>query len=140
VVCWNGREVARGYRCLGAKQGRGAALVPPMSLPIAFRFDGFYIEDGVHRAVAARQIGLTAIPAVLYEAGQPPKTVSVPLDQLHSPKASIRLSDPRHNYPALEAAMRTPLGRSRIPPISIQPLGAPGQTQSIPLDQVTIDP
>jgi hypothetical protein len=101
---------------------------------------GYFIEDGVHRAVAARQNGLKIIPAVLYEAGSPPRRVYVPLDQLHSPKPSISLSDPRHNYPALAAAMGTPLGRSRIPPISIQPLGASGQPKSVPLDQVTIAP
>jgi hypothetical protein len=101
---------------------------------------GYYIEDGVHRAVAARQNGLKTIPAVLYEPGQPPRTIFVPLDQLHSPKSSISRSDPRHNYPALEAALGTPLGRSKIPPISIQLLGAPGQTKAIPLDQVAIAP
>jgi hypothetical protein len=102
--------------------------------------DAYYIEDGVHRAIAARENRLKIIPAVLYEPGQPPQAVYVPLDQLHSPKPSISRSDPRHHYPALEAAMGTPLGRSKIPPISIQPLGAPGQTQSIPLDQVSINP
>ena len=100
----------------------------------------YFIEDGVHRAVAARENKLKAIPAVLYEPGQPPKLVFVPLDQLHSPKLSISRSDPRHAYPLLEAAMGTPLGRSKIPPISLQPLGAPGQPQSIPLGQVTIQP
>jgi hypothetical protein len=100
----------------------------------------YYIEDGVHRAVAARECGLKVIPAVLFEPGQPSRTVYVPLDQLHSPKMSISRSDPRHNYPALEAAMSTPLGRSKIPPISIQRLGARGQTGSIPLSQVAIDP
>jgi hypothetical protein len=94
----------------------------------------------VHRAVAARENRLRTIPAVLYDPGQPPKIVYVPLNELHSPKASISRSDPRHNYPSLEAAMGTPLGRSKIPPVSIQPLGAPGQTQSIPLGQVSIDP
>jgi hypothetical protein len=101
---------------------------------------GYFIEDGVHRAVAARQHGLKIIPAVLYEAGNPPRRVYVPLDQLHSPKASISRSDPRHNYPALAAAMATAVGQSRIPPISIQPLGAPGQPGAVPLGQVTIAP
>jgi hypothetical protein len=102
--------------------------------------DAYYIEDGVHRAVAARENRLAIIPAVLYEPGQSPQAVYVPLGQLHSPKPSISRSGPRHNYPALEAAMGTALGRSKIPPISIQPLGAPGQSHSIPLDQVTIHP
>ena len=98
----------------------------------------YYIEGGVHRAVAARENGLRVIPADLYEDGQPPRRIYVRPDQLHSPKRSISRSDPRHNYPALEAAMRTPLGRFRIPPISLQPLGVPGQSSSVPLAQVQI--
>jgi hypothetical protein len=78
------------------------------------------------------------IPATLYEPGQPPRMIFVRLNQLHSPRTSISRSDPRHNFPALEAALATPLGRSRIPPIAIQPLGAPGQPASVPLDQVQI--
>jgi hypothetical protein len=62
----------------------------------------------------------------------------VPLDRLHSPRSSISRSDVRHNYPALERAMGTPLGRSRTPAIEVQPLGLPGQPPSIPLSQVTI--
>jgi hypothetical protein len=101
--------------------------------------DEFYIENGVHRAVAARENGLKVIPGILYEPGRPPRTVWIPIDQLHSPRVSISRSDPRHNYPALEVAMGTALGRSRIPPIEVQPLGVAGQPPSIPLSPVTID-
>jgi hypothetical protein len=52
----------------------------------------YYIADGVHRAVAARENGLARVPAK----------------------------------------------RAMVPPIEVQPLGAPGQTASIPLAQVTI--
>ncbi len=64
--------------------------------------------------------------------------ILVQLDQLHSPKRMISRSDPRHNYPALEAAMGTIKGRSKIPRISIQPLGSPAQPTSVPLAQVQI--
>jgi hypothetical protein len=101
--------------------------------------DEFFIENGVHRAVAARENGLRVIPAILHEPGQPPRQVYIPLDCLHSPRRSISRSDPRHNYPALEQAMGTPLGRSRVPPIEVQPLGLPGQPASILLAQVMID-
>ena len=40
--------------------------------------------------------------------------------------------------PALEAAMATAVGRAGMPPIEIQPLGAPGQTGSVPLALVQI--
>ncbi|MFO0800612.1 MAG: hypothetical protein U0804_24375 [Gemmataceae bacterium] len=101
--------------------------------------DEFFIENGVHRAVAARENRLRAIPAMLYSPGQKPRLVFVLLDQLYSPRVSISRSDPRHNYPALERAMGATVGRSRIPPIDVQPRGEPGQPASIPLALVTID-
>ncbi len=64
--------------------------------------------------------------------------ILVQLDQLHSPKRLISRSDPRHNYSALEAAMRTIIGRPKIPRISIQPLGSPAQPTSVPLALVQI--
>lgn len=98
----------------------------------------YFIEDGVHRAVAGRENGLKTIPAILYEPGQAPRRVYVRLDQLHSPKPAVSRSDPRHKFPALEAAMATAVGRSKILPIAIQPLGVPGQPRSVPLSQVQI--
>jgi hypothetical protein len=99
----------------------------------------YYIADGVHRAVAARENGLPLIPARLVIQGQPDQLTHVSPDQLHSPKASIsRTVTARRNYPALEAAMATPAGRAAIPPIEVQPLGAPGQTAAVPLAQVQI--
>src|SRR5262249_6369761 len=98
----------------------------------------YFIEDGVHRAIAARENGLAAIPAVLYESGKAPRRIVVALNSLHSPKRTISRSDPRHNYQTLESAMATIIGRSRMPPISLQPLGAANQPRSIPLAQVQV--
>jgi len=99
----------------------------------------YYIADGVHRAVAARENVLRLIPARLVIQGQPDQLIYVSPDQLHSPKASISRSvTSRRNYPALESAMATPAGRAAVPPIEVQPLGAPGQTASVPLAQVQI--
>ena len=99
----------------------------------------YYIADGVHRAVAARENGIRLLPARLVIQGQPDQSIYVSPDQLHSPKASIsgRVTS-RRNYPALEAAMATPAGRAAIPPTEAQLLGAPGQTASVPLAQVQI--
>lgn len=99
----------------------------------------YFIEDGVHRAVAAREHGLPAIAAILFSPGNPPRALMVALDQLHSPRRSISRFDPRHNYPALEAAMGISTKRAKIPPISLQPLGDAGQPLSIPLAQVQIN-
>lgn len=101
--------------------------------------DEFFVEDSVHRAVAARENGLSVVPAILYVPGQPPRAMWVALDQLHSPRPSVSRSDPRHNYPALEQAMGTALGRSRMLPIQLQPLGLPGQPATTPLKQVTVE-
>ena len=101
----------------------------------------YYIADGVHRAVAARENGLSAIPARLVVQGQADRLIYVIPDQLHSPKASIsRRVTSRRNYPALEAALATPAGRAAVPPIEVQPLGAAGQGASVPLAQVQIVP
>lgn len=101
----------------------------------------YYIADGVHRAVAARANGLRLLAAWLVIQGQPDQLIYVSPDQLHSPKASIRRSvTARRNYPALAAAMATPAGRAAVPPIEVQPLGAPGQTAAVPLAQVQIVP
>jgi hypothetical protein len=99
----------------------------------------YYIADGVHRAVAARENCLRLLPARLVVQGQPDRFIYVSPDQLHSPKATIsRAVTSRRNYPALEAAMATPAGRATIPPIEVQPLGVPGQTTSVPLAQVQL--
>jgi hypothetical protein len=110
-----------------------AAPASPGTLP------PYYIANGVHRAVAARENGLPFIAAKLIIQGQPDRFIDVRLDQLHSPKSSIsRRVTARRNYPALEAAMATPAGRAAVPSIEVQPLGAPGQTASVPLAQVQI--
>lgn len=99
----------------------------------------YYIADGVHRAVAARENGLPTIRARLVIQGQPDQFIDVSPDQLHSPRRSIsRTVTARRNYPALEAGMATPTGRVAIPPIEVQPLGVAGQTSSVPLAQVQI--
>jgi hypothetical protein len=101
----------------------------------------YYIADGVHRAVAARENALRLLPARLIIQGQADRFIYVSPDQLHSPKASIsRRVTARRNYPALETALATPAGRATVPPIEIQPLGAPGQTASVPLARVQIVP
>jgi hypothetical protein len=99
----------------------------------------YYIEDGVHRAVALRENGVRMVTAILYEPGQAPRQVYVRLDQLHSPRASVSATPgPRHDLPAMQAWLSTPAGRAQMPPISIQPLGEAGQTASVPLSQVQI--
>jgi hypothetical protein len=101
----------------------------------------YYIADGVHRAVAARENGLSLLPARLVVQGQPDQFIYVRPGQLHSPKASIsRRVTARRNYPALQAALATPAGRAAVLSIEVQPLGAPGQTASVPLAHVQIVP
>jgi hypothetical protein len=106
--------------------------------PAASPAPQFVIEDGVHRAVAVRENGGGMIPVRLFLPGQSPRLIVVGLDQLHSPRPTISRSDPRHNYPALEAALADPARRAAVRPIDLQPLGAPGQPASVPLRQVRI--
>jgi hypothetical protein len=99
----------------------------------------YYISEGVRRAVAARELGLIGILANLQSEGQPDRLICVDLDVLHSPKAVIaRFEDHRRNFSSLMRAMSTPEGRSKIPPIEIEPLGVPFQSGSVPLAEVLI--
>jgi hypothetical protein len=98
----------------------------------------YFIEEGVRRAVAAREADLTKILAIVHEPGQPPKKMTVQIDALYSPKASVRASDLR--YQKAFQGMQSAQGRAKIPPIDVQFLGDPGQPRSIPLHQVQLDP
>jgi hypothetical protein len=94
----------------------------------------YYIQQGVRRCVAAREVGRADIPAIIYEPGQAPVTIWIPLDQLHSPKPFI-LRDYRYlrytDYP-------TRVLKTDPPPIEVEPLGLPGQARTVPLRQVTL--
>jgi len=92
----------------------------------------FFIQQGVRRCVAAREAGLTDIPAIIYEPGQPPCRARIALADLHSPKLSIA-RDFRYirgcEYP-------TKVLKTEPPPIEVEPLGLPGQKKMVPLFQV----
>ena len=98
----------------------------------------YYIAEGVRRSVAARESGIKVIRAILHAPGQPDRVVYLSPDQLHSPKRSITASDPRYQRAA--GGMATATGRNVMPPIEIEPLGCAGQTSSIPLKDVQLDP
>jgi hypothetical protein len=94
----------------------------------------YYIEQGVRRCVAARDVGLSDIPAIIVEEGKADILTRIPLDQLHSPKHEV-LRDYRYirntEYP-------TVVLKTEPPPILVEPLGAHGQGPCIPLSQVVL--
>lgn len=94
----------------------------------------YYIEQGVQRAVAARTAGLADIPAWVCVDGHPPHLTRVRLDQLHSPKPTV----PRDYRYITRTEYPTCVLRTTPPPITVQPLGAAGQTASVPLAQVRL--
>jgi hypothetical protein len=98
----------------------------------------YYIENGVRRAVAARESGVQTIAAYLYDAGKKPQLIAVDLDDLHSPKSSISQSDRR--YVRALKGMGSAQARAKVPPIDVQPLGDKGQKSTVPLAQVALDP
>jgi hypothetical protein len=98
----------------------------------------YYIEDGVRRAVAAREQGLTRILAKLFEQGQPPRLILAPIGDLHSPKTSISQSDAR--YLQAVQGMASARGRAKMQEILLQPLGEKGQKATVPLAKVGLDP
>jgi hypothetical protein len=87
----------------------------------------YYIENGVRRAVASREAGLTEIPGMVFEPGRPPVYLMLKLVDLYSPKASTR-GDTR--FRRISPPIHTP--------IQVQALGAPGQTLSVPLKDVQV--
>ena len=98
----------------------------------------YYIREGVRRSVAARELGLRFLHAVLEIEGQPDQAIEVSPDRLHSPKGEVSLSDPR--YRNVLRGLSTEHGRMRMPPIAVQPLGLRGQSGPIPLSAVRLDP
>jgi len=94
----------------------------------------YYVLDGVRRSVAAREAGRADIPAKITELGKPSVLTRIPLDQLHSPKPEV-LRDYRYvrytEYP-------TQVLRTEPPPITVEPLGLPGQLPTTPLFQVSL--
>ncbi|HMF97681.1 MAG TPA: RHS repeat-associated core domain-containing protein [Vicinamibacterales bacterium] len=87
----------------------------------------YFIEDGVRRAVAARERGETTIPAIIHEPGKPPVRVDIPLDQLNSPKPVV---------PRDQRMVNALMQPSPPPPISVSPM--PGPVPSVPLADVKL--
>jgi hypothetical protein len=94
----------------------------------------YYIEQGVRRAVAAREAGLSDIPAVIYEPGMPPVAARIALTDLHSPKAAIARD---YRY-IRDTEYRTRVLKTEPPAIFVQPLGLAGQKKTTPLLQVVL--
>jgi hypothetical protein len=94
----------------------------------------YYIRQGVRRAVAAREAGWSDLPAQLVETGKPDVFFRVALSELHSPKRRVARD---YRY-IRDSEYPTQVLKTEPPPIEIEPLGASGQTSSIPLAQVTL--
>ncbi|QDT15319.1 hypothetical protein [Alienimonas californiensis] len=99
----------------------------------------YYIENGVHRAVAAREAGAPTLPAVLYRDGRPPQLVVVRIAALHVPATKDALSRTSSRYRRVEAALPQILAGTMNAPIEVQPLGVRGQSASIPLASVRLE-
>lgn len=89
----------------------------------------YFISDGVRRSLSSLQGGLDDVPATIVRSGQPDVTTRIPLNQLFSPKAEVPLDS---RFLGIQPPIRQP--------VIVQPLGAPGQPSSIPLNQVRMIP
>ena len=89
---------------------------------------GFFILNGVRRALAAREAGLKTVPAILYREGRPPeRRPRMRLAKLFSPKDSV---DTNARFRQIVVPIEQP--------IAVEPLGARGQARSIPLAAVRL--
>lgn len=89
---------------------------------------GFFIHDGVRRALACRAAGLTTVPAIVHREGREPESYPrMRLASLFSPKNTV-VSDLRflRIVPPIEV------------PITVEPLGIRGQPKSVPLAKVRL--
>lgn len=98
----------------------------------------YYIREGVRRAVAARETGVSVLSAWLEVEGRRDQIIEVSLDQLHSPREAVSITEQR--YLNVLRGMRTPLDRKKLPLIVVEPLGTRRQTGSVPLAQVRLEP
>ena len=89
----------------------------------------YYIQEGVRRSVAVREAGLTEVPATIFVEGQAPVTTTLPINQLFSPKAEIQLNS---RFLNIQPPIRVP--------ITVEPLGLPGQMPTTPLPNVKLVP
>jgi len=101
--------------------------------------DRLYIEDGVHRGVAAHRLGLRRVPAVLKRTGGPDELVYPEPDRLCSPERVIGRWDRGRDFLDLVEVLSTAEGRARLRPIQVHPLGAPGQSGSVPIADVVVE-
>lgn len=87
----------------------------------------FYIQNGVRRALAAREAGQQTIRALVHKAGKRPVLRRLDLDLLYSPKSRVE-SDAR--FLRIRPPIKTP--------IEVEPLGEPDQSRTVPLVDVDL--
>src|SRR5688572_29253838 len=101
----------------------------------------YYIESGVRRCVAARELGLVQMIARLHETGKPPTIVAVQLAELHSPKAQIHTNQRYQNVVKVLSTRKGRASMAKHSPIDIQILGADAtQAPTVPLKDVQLLP
>lgn len=89
---------------------------------------GFFILDGVRRALAAREAGRKTVPAIVFREGQAPELrPRMPLASLYSPKDAV-------TYDLRFLQIVPPIDE----PIKVEPLGARAQPRSVRLAAVRL--
>lgn len=92
----------------------------------------YYIEAGVHRAVAAREAGLEEVRAILHREGIVDEEIVVRLDQLFANRETVvGVKTKRRDLPGLIQAMLDPVARGNIPPIELQIRGVFAQPNKL---------
>lgn len=93
------------------------------------RSSGFFILNGVRRALAAREAGRKTISAIICREGRPPEhRPRMRLDQLYSSKREVEKDD---RYARIDLPI--------VQPITVEPIRARGQQPSVPLGQVVLE-
>lgn len=87
----------------------------------------YYIQNGVRRALAAREAGQQTVRARIYLSGKRPVLRRLNLEDLRSPKWKVK-TDAR--FLRIEPPIHEP--------IEVEPFGEIGQSRSVPLSEVEL--
>lgn len=99
----------------------------------------FKIMAGVHRCVAAREVGLKGIFAEIQDAdGYLIGKKWVPLTDLYTTKASIDRWDRNWDFEDLKRSMGSPVGRASLPVVILEPVSQRIADLLVPLHRVTL--
>ena len=98
--------------------------------------DRYFIVEGVRRAIAAREVGLSTLRATLEVPGRPDLDFNAPLSSLYAGRAATPRTDVRYLRPFY--GLQDPAERAKAPRIVVVPLANAPAGVRVPLHSVRL--